>query len=397
VLLGGTVSAAVAAGPPLRRDLESYVFFGLRSVGLKNMTVTGACNTGVDCAQPNANSECGVVTHEDPNYADGSQIAGDRARFRLGGGIIFQLFSNQATGLENVFLGSPPVEPLTLPILGDRDGDQTPSCGPGCAVDPGDLEAACGFPSPFPACDPTKSMVVTPLADCPSGDQMPNNQRCDLPPGIYGRLEVRDNASITFTGGDYGVCDFLFGKQTETLADGPTRINVSGAVQISNDSNFGPPAGQSCGLIRVNVKGPGDITFGRQIAANGYFCAPERTIQLGHDNDLTGRFFADTVSADSNNRAFCCAPQDDGHGTPCACLDSFAPTAAQVGDTITMFSTCSLDVATQVQICGISAPITGQTATKIEATVPPGASGACPVKLISPAGTFTAAATLTVS
>jgi hypothetical protein len=236
-------------------------------------------------------------------------------------------------------------------------------------------------------------MVVTPL---PTVHRRPEAQQPALRPQIHGKLEVRDNAAITFTGGDYVVCDFLFGKQTETLADGPTRINVSGAVQISNDSNFGPAAGQSCGLIRVNVKGPGDITFGRQIAANGYFCAPERTLQLGHDNDLTGRFFADTVSADSNNRAFCCL-QDDGHGTPCACLDSFAPKVAQVGDTITMFSTCSLDVATQVQICGISAPITGQTATKIEATVPPGAAGACQVKLISPAGTCTAAATLTVS
>ena len=92
------------AGPPLRRDLSAYLFFGLRSTGLKNMTVTGACNSGVDCAQPNPNSDCGVITHENPNYADGSQIAGDRARFNTGGGIIFQLFSNTPTGLENVFL-----------------------------------------------------------------------------------------------------------------------------------------------------------------------------------------------------------------------------------------------------------------------------------------------------
>ena len=86
------------AGPPLRRDLGAYFAFGLRSIGLKNISVTGACNAGVDCAQPNANSDCGVVTHEDANYADGSQIAGDRARFNTGGAIIFQLFSNAPTG-----------------------------------------------------------------------------------------------------------------------------------------------------------------------------------------------------------------------------------------------------------------------------------------------------------
>src|SRR5262249_22624273 len=172
VLAAAVLSIAAAsrrsdAGPPLRRDLSAYLFFGLRSVGLKNMTVTGACNSGVDCAQPNPNSDCGVITHEDPNYADGSQIAGDRARFSTGGGIIFQLFSNKPTGLDNVFINSPPVEPLSpVPILGDVDGDGAPSCSidsGSCVVDTGDLAAACGFPDPFPACDPSRPVTITAL------------------------------------------------------------------------------------------------------------------------------------------------------------------------------------------------------------------------------------------
>lgn len=394
-LLVCATAGAAAAGPPLRRDLDSYLIFASRSAGLKNMTVTGACNVGVDCAQPNPNSDCGVVTHEDPNYADGSQIAGDRARFSTGGGLIFQLFSNTPTGLENVFVGSPPVEPLTLPILSDPDGDGTPSCGPGCAVDAGDLAAACGFPTPFPACDPSRPVVVTALDDCPSGDLVPGNQRCDLPPGVYGDLAVKDKSAVMLAGGEYVVCDFLFGKDTETLADAATVVHVSGDVRINNDSNFGPAAGQSCGLIRVNVSGPGDFSFGRQTAVNGYFCAPQRTIQLGHDNNLTGRFFADTISGDSNNRGFCCLPDPPGGG--CACLDSFAPAVASIGATVTLFSTCSLDTASEVRVCGIAAPIVAQTEDKIEVTVPAGAAGPCPIQLISPAGTFTAAGTLTVS
>ena len=398
VLLACMTVTTAAAGPPLRRNLDAYFIFGLRSAGLKNLTVTGACNVGVDCAQPNPNSDCGVLTHEDPNYADGSQIAGDRARFSTTGGIIFQLFSNNPTGLENVFIGSPPVEPLPLPILGDVDADGTPSCGPGCAIDAGDLAAACGFPNPFPACDPSRSVVVTALADCPFDDQHPGNQRCDLPPGVYGNLDVKDKGAITLTGGDYVVCSFNFGKDTETLADAAAVVNVSGNLSINNDSNFGSAAGQDCGLIRVNVNGPGDFSFGRQTAINGYFCAPQRTMQLGHDNNLTGRFFADTISGDSNNRAFCCAPPpSDDAGARCACLDSFAPTVASVGSTITMFSTCSLDAATEVRICGIKATIVAQTEDKIEATVPAGAAGACSVQLISPGGVFTAAGTLTVS
>jgi hypothetical protein len=394
-LLACATATSAIAGPPLRRDLDSYVFFASRSMGLKNMTVTGACNAGVDCAQPNPNSDCGVLTHEDPNYADGSQIAGDRTRFSTGGGIISQLFTNVPTGLENVFVGLPPIEPLTVPILGDRDGDGTASCGPGCAVDAGDLAAACGFPAPFPVCDPGRSVVVLPLRDCPAGDTAPGNERCDLPPGVYGNLEVRDKSSITFGGGTYVVCDFLFGKDTEALADAATTVQVSGDVRINNDSNFGPAAGQSCGLIRVNVNGPGDFSFGRQTAINGYFCAPQRTIQLGHDNNLTGRYFADSISGDSNNRGFCCNPETaDG---ACACLDSFTPTVASVGGTITLFSTCSLDAASEVRICGRAAPIVAQTEDRLVVTVPAGAAGACPIQLISPAGVFTAAATLTVS
>ena len=384
------------AGPPLRRDLGAYFAFGLRSVGLKNISVTGACNAGVDCAQPNANSDCGVVTHEDANYADGSQIAGDRARFNTGGAIIFQLFSNAPTGLQNVFINSPPVEPLTpLPILGDVDQDGSPSCGAGCVIDPGDLAAACGFPSPFPACDPSKVVTVVPLSDCPFGDQTPGNQRCDLPPGVYGNLEVKDQASLTLTGGTYVVCDLSVGKATETLAAAPAVVNVTGNVGISNDSNFGPAAGQNCGLIRVNVNGTGNFSFGRQAAINGYFCAPQRTLLIGHDNNLTGRFFGDTISGDSNNRVFCCA--DAPPATGCAAVDSFVPSTAGVGATITLFSTCDLNAATQVRICGIAAPFVSRAEDKVEVTVPPGAAGACPVQVLSPAGTYTAAGTLTVS
>jgi hypothetical protein len=402
VLAAAALCVAAASrsdtGPPLRRDLSAYLFFGLRSAGLKNMTVTGACNSGVDCAQPNPNSDCGVITHEDPNYADGSQIAGDRARFSTGGGIIFQLFSNTPTGLENVFINAPPVEPLTpLPILGDADADGVTSCSiasGSCAIDTGDLAAACGFPVPFPACDPSRPVTVTALADCPFDDQSPGNQRCDLPPGVYGALEVKDKSLVTFTGGSYVFCDFQFGKATETLADAGTIIHVNGAVAISNDSNFGPAAGQNCGQIKVNVAGPGDFSFGRQAAINAYFCAPERTMLLGHDNNLTGHFFGNVISADSNNRGFCCLAEPKAL---CSGFDSFVPVTASVGATVTLFSTCSLAPVTEVRICGIAAPIVSQADDKLEATIPAGASGACQVQVISPAGIFTGAGTLTVS
>src|SRR5262249_4202206 len=169
-------------------------------------------------------------------------------------------------------------------------------------------------------------------------------------------------------------CDLEFGKATETLADTSTVIDVTGAVAINNDSNFGPAAGQNCGQISVNVAGPGDFSFGRQAAINGYFCAPERTVQLGHDNNLTGRFFGSVISGDSNHPGFCCLA---GPRALCSGFDSFVPATASVGATITLFSTCSLAPVTEVHICGKAAPIVSQADDKLEATVPAGVSGAC--------------------
>jgi hypothetical protein len=331
-----TVPASAAfAGPPLRRDLGSYVIFGLRSVGLKNITVTGACNTGVDCAQPTSSSSCGVITHENPLYADGSQIAGDVARFSRGGGIIYQLFSNHPSGLENVFINEPPVEsPVPLPILGDVDGDGTPSCSiqtGSCVVDAGDLEEACGFPTPFPACDASKQVVAMPNADCQgAADSAMGNGRCDLPAGTYGNLAVRDNAKLAFDGGTYTFCNFQFGRDTETVANTTTVVNVDhGDVGISNGSIFGPAPGTGCGLLTVNVKGPdgpdAGFSFGRNGSVNGFFCAPERTIRLGHNNNLSGHFFGDTINADSNDRAFCCKKE---------CLEAPPPSGAALRRTL---------------------------------------------------------------
>src|SRR5262245_34223913 len=156
LLATGLTAAPAVAGPPLSRDLSSYVVFGLRNVGVKNLSVLGACNTGVDCAQPNPNSSCGVANHENAHYGEASQIAADRAKFNRPGAEVWQLFSNGVTTLSNVTVDSPPIEPLSpLPILGDVDQDGTPSCRTAsgqCVVDAGDLAKACGFPTPFPTC-----------------------------------------------------------------------------------------------------------------------------------------------------------------------------------------------------------------------------------------------------
>lgn len=317
LVVAALAASPAFAGPPLSRDLSSYIVFGLRNVGLKNISVLGSCNTGVDCAHPNTNSSCGVVSHEKAHYGDGSQIAGDRTQFNRPGAQVSQLFSNDVPTPGNVTVNVPPIEPLTpLPILGDRDGDGTPSCSVAtgqCVIDRGDLAAACGFPTPFPTCNAANEVVAQSGLDCTKGpDAVPGNGRCDLPPGTYGRVAVQTNGKLTLQGGAYVLCELAVGQSAEVIADAAATLDVSGTVSLANDSTFGPAPGQECGKINVRANGPGSVTFGRQVKVNGYFCGPERLLRLGHDNDLTGRFFGDIVDADDNNRAFCC--RSDGPG-----------------------------------------------------------------------------------
>ena len=319
-------SSAAIAAPPLSRDLSSYVVFGLRNVGLKNIRVLGACHTGVNCAQPNPNSSCGVANHENAHYAEGSQIAADRAKFNRPGAEVWQLFSNEVTTLANVTVASPPIEPLApLPILGDADGDGTASCSVAsgqCVVDAGDLAAACGFPTPFPTCNAANEVLAMAGLDCVRGpDAKPGNARCDLAPGTYGTISLQTGAKLTLTGGAYTLCALLISQSAEVIADAPATLDVSGDVRINNDASFGPAAGQECGKIVVRAAGPGSVTFGRQVKVNGYFCGPERLVRIGHDNDLTGRFFGDIVDADDNNRAFCC----QGDSGPGECIPQEPP------------------------------------------------------------------------
>jgi hypothetical protein len=333
VLLATLATATAVAAAPLSRDLDSYVIFALHDVGLKNISVQGACNTGVDCAHPNPNSSCGIASHENAHYAEGSQIAADRAQFNRPGAAVWELFSNDVTTLANVTVGAPPVQTLSpLPILGDVDGDGKPSCSVAtgqCVTDPGDLAAACGFPTPFPACDAANEVLAQPGVDCVRGvDVNPGNGRCDLAPGTYGAVSVQNGGKLTLTGGGYAMCSLQVGQGSDVLADAPSVLDVSGTLALGNDATFGPGPGESCGMITVHASGPGSVTFGRQAKVNGYFCGPERLVRLGHDNDLTGRFFGDVVDADDNNRAFCCTSDEVG---VCAAPGPGAPLRRDMG------------------------------------------------------------------
>lgn len=316
VLAVALLAASAASAQPLRTNLDAYVVFAMRNASLKDFSVLGACNVGVDCAQPTNTSACGVLDQENPFYADDSQMAADHVSLTKPNANLWQIFTNHLSGFPPTIRDPGPgpggTNPLTTPILPDVDGDGHPSCeinAGTCIPDSGDLAAACGFPAVFPGCNPAASQTVLAGGDCiPGPDSIPGNGVCDLPPGTYGTVTVQNDAALSFDGGTYALCTLAVGKSTNVSLKAAATVDISDDFHVNNDATFGG----DCNQLKIFVAGPGGVTFGRNSTIGASVCAPDRTMRLGHNNDLTGHFFGDIVSSDSSNRAHCCAT--------CVCL-----------------------------------------------------------------------------
>lgn len=379
VVIGGSATLAVA-GAPLRRDLASYFIFANRSVSGKNIRLLSSCNIGVNCAQPSQNSSCGTMSFEDAFFADGSQIAGDKGFFNKATADAFQAFINKGGPFPNLNVRMPPIESFTTPIIPG-------TCDSGCTPNVAAIETACGVPDPFPACDATKFVQVSPGGDCQGApDLTPGNGVCDLGPGTYGDVNVKNGAKIAFTGGTYNLCSLALGKNANASADASSTINIAdaGFFRVNNESKFGA----QCGDFTVNIQGKGSVSFGRNGAMAVKVCAVESDVNLGHDNNLTGQFVGDTVEANRQNDAHCCGG--------CTCFDEFAPTSAKKGDNVTLNSKCDLTNTTAVKVCGVAATIVTKSASALVFTVPNVPPGTCPIDLESATGVYRAFQQLTV-
>jgi hypothetical protein len=381
---GLTLVAAPVAAQPLKRDLASYFLFAQRFARLKNISIDTPCNVGVNCAAPNASSECGELLFDAATFVDGSQTVGDRTFCTEPGAVVSQLFRNSGGACNTITLLHPPIEPF----------DPTPiipgTCDPGCIPNVAALEALCGFPDPFPDCNPGLPVKAKAGEDCNplAVDTVPNNGRCDLAPGVYGDVSVRNKALMALGSGNYDVCTFKVGRNANVTADAAViRIPDGGEFKGGGGSNIA----QDCGELTVLLKGSkGRVTFGRGLNVAAKICIPAGAIKMGHSNRFLGQLVADFITANRDNHGECC-------GAHCTCIDSFSPTSAKAGDTLTLVGNCDLNLATGVEICGVPAIITNKTATELKVTVPAVAPQQCTVRVLSATGFFDAASLLTVT
>src|SRR5262245_45553816 len=66
------------AGQTLDRNLDHYFAFAQRRATLKNFNLEASgCHFGVNCAQPNRASRCGVLRGKRANFGQYSQAVGD--------------------------------------------------------------------------------------------------------------------------------------------------------------------------------------------------------------------------------------------------------------------------------------------------------------------------------
>jgi hypothetical protein len=385
-LLTTAVLPQAATAQPLKRDLASYFIFAQRSVQLKDISVDNACNIGVNCAKPNANSNCGVAGFEKVfNAVPGSQLAADDVNFSMAGAKVWQLFTNGSFVAANVDIQGPlhAPEPFTLPIIPG-------TCGPNCTPSPDLIRQACGSPSPFPACG-TGTVVVQSGSECIGAPDAVSNGECDLVPGTYGDIIVKDDGRLNLSAGNYNLCSLLVGKGVVARGNA-TVLNIDStgrntAFRVSNESNFGG----ACGDFKVFVKGNGDVQIGKSSTVAAAVCAPESSVGLGHRNVLIGQFIGDQVNADRSNHGVCCDPGK------CTCVDTFSPLMAKVGDIVTFNSGCDLNNATGVKICGVDAPIQTKSSSVMTVKVGVGTPvGPCAVEVASLSGTFKTLATITI-
>jgi len=386
------VSTALLAVVPgawaqaLRRDLSSYLLLTMKRASVKNLRIGSPCNVGVNCGSPTPKSKCGVLALGNVTGVDGGQVVGDQVFLRRPGSKVWQLFRNNDSPLDNVQLVAPAPnpQPFAPPVVPG-------TCDDTCTPNYAEMEKACGFPDPFPACDPTKDVKVVRGADCARFDTVPGNQQCDLPTGSYGRLAMEDGSRLNLEPGVYVMCLFKGGQDTTTTAHGTT-ILIPGeapsksALRVNNGSNLGA----DCGDLRFLIGGETKVAFGRGGLVAAEVCAPRSTISLGHNNILIGQFVADTVNADLNNFGRCC-------GGTCACYNELTPTSGHAGTVVTGTSNCDLSALAGVSVCGISANVVSVTPTEVQFEIPPGAAGACPVEFVSPAGSFVGNQMLAVS
>ncbi len=236
--LASLAHGAQAAAP--RRTVESYVLLATEVLRADGLHVTSG-DLGVDH---------GLLAAAGPIDAPSSQLVADTVRIGRG--------TTCAGLLSGRTLGTAAACPLAGSFAGPLIGD---------------VARACGYPTPFPACDPRRKVSVG------------HGETAALASGVYGDLIVGGGDAgagiLDLAGGHYVFCHLRLGRGAELRFQGPSQIEVVGDVQLGRDTVLGPAAGVALAANDVRLVAAGrnlHLARGSQVTAR--LCAPDSRLSL---------------------------------------------------------------------------------------------------------------------
>ncbi len=337
-----------AADLSVDRDPAGYLILGTRVVRVKNLTIEPpGCHVGVNCPTPvRGVGRCGVLNATNASVPAAGQVVGDRVCLNGPPGSLFAVFRNQPAtcGLTCAMVQHQTLRPdcsapFQAPILGDLDGDGTPSCDDHCISDLGDIARACGVTLPFPAaCNPSAPQIlVTFDQDCSTGDILLGNHHCDLGAGVYGAIRIDNGGELVLAPGTTTICSLVARLSTKVTSSGPATVLVPGAgvVKFHNDATVGT----TCGALRI-VTERGAIKFSRHGRYVVDACAIAGKLNLGGDNLLRGHFVGGvSVAMDPDNHGQCCPTTTTTSTTRPTTTSTATTTSTSTSSTSTSSST----------------------------------------------------------
>jgi hypothetical protein len=221
-------------------NLNDYVLFATTRLQTKGLTIWNG-HVGV-------NLPAGRLIAPRFFNAPNSIVASDLVRFDAGPDKVrvAQLYANL---LERV---GPTPTPFTPPIIGDP-------------------AAACGFPDPFPACNPLNRVNVI------------TGTTTVLPPGVYGSVRVSgftgSGSTLVLEGGSYVFCDLKLGRGATVWAQAPATVTIHRG-RFGPGSFFGANVPSGLAASDVRLYATGAMKFGRGAASRAYICAPDSSLRM---------------------------------------------------------------------------------------------------------------------
>lgn len=220
-----------------------------------------------------------------------------------------------ANGTGKTAAGCSPAVPFASPVVAD-------------------VASACGFPDPFPACNPSKPITLG------------RDETQTLAPGSYGDVMLLGGAGkpapLHLSGGSYSSCSLSARRGANVYADAPVTVTVMDAIELGDQSTTGPGPGTSLSAFDVHLFADGTrVHFAHASEIHAELCAPHATLFVTQGADIFGSFVAGVIRTE----------RIGGGETTTTTTSSSTTTSSEVVATTTTTGTTPSTTSTTFQKC----------------------------------------------